>query len=331
MVVYNIQDGAKKLGIHRNSMREKIEAKEIKAIIYHNNKREKVYIPEIMIDFKESDISLDKKVMTFSNIKGGVGKTTIATNFAHAIALLGKKVLFIDTDAQANATRYFGAIAKDGEPTIKHLYQLMMTGESLDKESIQATIKNISFPNAKLDFMPSQLSLGRVVEGVKATITNPHKLLKKIIDLIKDEYDFIIIDTPPSPGISLQMAIFASDEIEIVSDAEDFSVEGLNTLIEEIEFAKDELGANIKIGSIFVNKLENISIHKLYNDRIKEIADLYKVPFVFQVPKLARVKEVQLAKTPLLEYKDELDDEIKASESILTFAVETIKKGRDVK
>lgn len=323
MKVYNSQEAAKRLGISRSSLRQKIESGEIKAISYQMIKRDRIYIPEVLLDFKERKAT-KPKVIAFSNIKGGVGKTTISTNFAHTISLLGKRVLLIDTDAQANATRYLGAIAGDNEPTLKHIYQLMMTGEAIDASIIKEAIKRIDFPNASLDVIPSQISLGRVAEGIKGTVTNPYKLLKKIVDQIKDDYDVIVIDTPPSPGISLQMAIYASDEIVIVSDAEDFSVEGLNTLIEEIEYAKDELEAKIRIGAIFVNKLENISVHKLYNDRIKEIADLYQVPFVYQVPKLVRVKEVQLAKTPLLEYKDELDDEIRASESILMFAVETV-------
>jgi Mrp family chromosome partitioning ATPase len=147
------------------------------------------------------------KVITFSNLKGGVGKTSVASNFAYTMAVLNKRVLLVDMDSQANTSRYFANQYFTGN-SIKNIFDTLMRKETIDKEFVHKYIKTLEFENAKLDLLPSELALGRVVEFSRAVFTMPHKKLNDILKHVKDDYDFIVIDTPPSTGLSLHMAIY---------------------------------------------------------------------------------------------------------------------------
>ena len=266
------------------------------------------------------------KIITFSNLKGGVGKTSVASNFAYTLAVLNKRVLLVDMDSQANTSRYFANKYFTGN-SIKNIFDTLMRKEKIDNEFVHQYIQTIEFDNAKIDLLPSELALGRVVEFSRAVFTMPHKKLNDILKHVKDDYDFIVIDTPPSTGLSLHMAIYASDLMSIVTDAEDFSVNGLKELSSEIEEIEEETDRSITVDSIFINKVKNSKIHEVYIEAIAKLAVEQDIENVFTISDSIRVKEAQNLHVPMLEYKSELDKGLMMSSSIMEYAIEKALQG----
>ena len=274
-------------------------------------------------DFKNKN---GTKIITISNLKGGVGKTSVASNFAYTLSLLHKKVLLVDMDSQANTSRYFANQYFTGK-SIKNIFETLMRKEKIDNEFVRQFIHKVDFENASLDLLPSELALGRIVEFSRAIFTMPHKKLNDILKHVKDDYDFIIIDTPPSTGLSLHMAIYASDMMSIVTDAEDFSVNGLKELSSEIEEIEEETDKSIRVDSIFINKVKNSKIHEVYIEAIAKLAVEQNIENVFTISDSMRVKEAQNLHLPMLEYKRELDKGLTMSASIMEYAIEKALQG----
>jgi chromosome partitioning protein len=283
-------------------------------------------VAEIGGDVKDFQNKNGTKIITVSNLKGGVGKTSVASNFAYALSILNKRVLLVDMDSQANTSRYFANKYFTGN-SIKNIFDSLMRKETIDKEFVRQYVQKLQFDNASLDLLPSELALGRVVEFSRAVFTMPHKKLNDILKYVKDDYDFIIIDTPPSTGLSLHMAIYASDMMSIVTDAEDFSVNGLKELASEIQEIEEETDRSITVDSIFINKVKNSKIHEVYIDAIAKLAIEQNIENVFTIADSTRVKEAQNLHIPMLEYKSELDKGLTMSASILEYAIEKALEG----
>ena len=305
--------------------------------------RSSYYIPNMFVDYAKKVLDFQKiehikgehkdfhnkngtKIITISNLKGGVGKTSVASNFAYTLALLNKRVLLVDMDSQANTSRYFANRYFTGE-SIKNIFDTLMRKEKINSDFVHQYIHKLEFENASLDLLPSELALGRVVEFSRAVFTMPHKKLNDILKHVKDEYDFIIIDTPPSTGLSLHMAIYASDMMSIVTDAEDFSVNGLKELASEIEEIEEETDRAITVDSIFINKVKNSKIHEVYIEAIAKLAIEQNIENVFTISDSTRVKEAQNLHLPMLEYKSELDKNLGISTSIIEYALEKALEG----
>jgi chromosome partitioning protein len=305
--------------------------------------RSSYYIPSIFVDYAKKVLNAKKvenlrgemkdfhnkngtKIITISNLKGGVGKTSVASNFAYALAVLNKRVLLVDMDSQANTSRYFANKYFTGN-SVKNIFDALMRKEKIDKNFVRQYIGKLEFDNASLDLLPSELALGRVVEFSRAVFTMPHKKLNDILKHVKEDYDFIVIDTPPSTGLSLHMAIYASDMMSIVTDAEDFSVNGLKELASEIQEIEEETDRSITVDSIFINKVKNSKIHEVYIEAIAKLAVEQNIEDVYTIADSTRVKEAQNLHIPMLEYKSELDKGLAMSASILEYAIEKALEG----
>ncbi len=344
MEVYKLGEAAKALGLSPEKTRELLDANTIPNIKKSGSKRDTYHVPVLFIDYAKKMLGLEKakefkkldteadlldrfrnrdgtKVVSFSNLKGGVGKTSIAANFAYTLALLNKRVLLVDMDSQANTSRYFANRYFTGE-SIKNLFDMMTRKEEVTGETVRKYIRPVAFENAEIDLLPSELSLGRIVEFSRSVFTMPHKKLNDILKLVRDEYDFIVIDTPPSTGLSLHMALFASDMVSIVTDAEDFSVNGLNELNLEIKEIVDETDHKLHVDSIFINKVKKSNIHGVYIEAIAKLAVSEGIENVFIVKESARLKESQNLHIPLVEYKKELEKKWVIADSMVGYAVE---------
>lgn len=199
------------------------------------------------------------KIISIVNQKGGVGKTTTAVNLGAYLAYLGKQVLIVDIDPQANATSGLGIEHKNLEYGI---YEAII-GHKPIYEIIKRTLQN------GLKIAPSTISLaGAGIELVN--IEDREFRLSRILDSIKDEYDYIIIDGPPSLGLLTVNSLVAADEVLIPIQSEYYALEGLGQLLETIGLVQNNLKPELGImGAIITmfdkrNRLSTSVMNELY-------------------------------------------------------------------
>jgi len=198
------------------------------------------------------------KVISISNHKGGVGKTTSAINIGAGLAGLGKRVLLIDLDPQANLSQSLGII--DQEPNI---YQAIK-GES--------PLKPIQILKG-LDIVPSTLDLsGAEVE--LAGEAGREYILRELIEPLRNSYNYILIDSPPSLGLLTINAFTASDEIYIPLQAQYLALQGLAKLREVIEKITKRLNKGLKLGGVFITQYDSRKV--LNRDIANTIAEHFK-------------------------------------------------------
>jgi len=348
MEIYNVTSLQELLKIKRATLFEKIDENILLSIKKKLKTKTKVYIPSIFLEYLQyhaknffqdeemtlkeylskstSDIypTLQPTIYTNANIKGGVGKTILSVNLAHSFALLKKKVLIIDLDPQANSTDY---LQSRNEKNIKSLMDYYFEHKKFNKEIIKEAISTITYENGNIDIIPSEIMFARSLEYARVMLDNPHRILHKLLKEIKNEYEVIIIDTPPSPGLAQQMALYATDKIIIPTLPDEFSIDGLLDLIKEVNYVKDEFDKpNIDLSAIFINKAKITNIAKANIDMIEQIANQANIENVYKIPDNSRILEAVNLKLPLLEYKPELDVNLKGSEAILEYAcLEIIK------
>lgn len=199
------------------------------------------------------------KVIALVNQKGGVGKTTTAVNLATYLANFGKKILLIDIDPQANATSGLGVKLNQDE---RHVYHAL-----LEPASSSQSIKNTQVDG--LHALPSHTDLaGAVVELVN--VSEREFRLRQAVDLLRDIYDFILIDCPPSLGLLTINGLVAADEIIIPVQAEYFALEGLGQLLNTINLIQNHLHPDLNIrGAVITmfdqrNRLSRSVMNELY-------------------------------------------------------------------
>jgi chromosome partitioning protein len=250
------------------------------------------------------------KIISLSNQKGGIGKTTSAVNLAASLSIKGKKVLICDLDPQGNATSGVG-FRKNAE--LPSIYDVL-TGEKKASETIQAT----SFEG--LDVLPSNIRLaGAEIEMVD--LPNRESILKKSLEEIQTQYDYIFIDCPPSLGLLTLNALAASDGVIIPMTCEFYALEGLSQLTLTIRQVKKLYNPNLEIVGILItmyDKRLNLSrqvlseIQKYYQDKI----------FATKIARNVRLTEAPSYGMPIAYY----DRSSKGSEQYQEIAEELMKR-----
>ena len=250
------------------------------------------------------------KIIAFANQKGGVGKTTTCVNVAAYMAMMGKKILIVDLDPQGKATSGVGIKKSKG---LKTIYDLI-DGESSFDEAIQPTIVENLF------IIPSTVDLaGAEVELIQ--IPQREKVVKKLLDEIKDSYDFILIDCPPSLGLITVNALTASDSVIIPMQCEFYAMEGITQLMNTIRLIKYHLNPNIDIEGVVMTMKEKR--FNLTNQVSNEIIKVFnKKVYVTTIPRNVRLAEAPSHGLPGALY----DSNSKGAEAYLSLAEEILKR-----
>ncbi|MBQ7347516.1 MAG: ParA family protein [Clostridia bacterium] len=181
------------------------------------------------------------KIISFANQKGGVGKTTSAVNIAAALGVLGYKVLLIDLDPQGNATSGVGIMKKTLKVTA---FDMLTTDASADSVTMKTKYDNLSV-------IPTHTTLARA-EYELGDIENGEYVMKNKLASVKDKYDYIIIDCPPSLGMLTVNAMTASDGVVIPMQCEFFALEGLSQLMFTISRIKTHYNKELNVTGILI-------------------------------------------------------------------------------
>lgn len=249
------------------------------------------------------------KVITIFNQKGGVGKTTTVVNLASALANSKKKVLVIDLDPQANATSGLGIDKEQNH----NVYDFLINGN-------EDTILNTD--NKKLDIIPSNGDLAGI-EIELSRENNWQYRLKESIKEIKENYDYCLIDSPPSLGVLSMIALVASDSIIIPVQCEYYALEGVGQLMSTISLVRDTFNSELQIEGVVLCMYDgrtNLSI---------QVADEVKGFFEDKVYKTVIPRNVRLAEAPsfgmsIFDY----DKASKGAKAYLSLAKEVIKRDK---
>ena len=232
------------------------------------------------------------KVISVSNIKGGVAKTTTAATLAAGLNKRGYKVLMIDSDPQMNLTMCFTQEPEDGTPSLYTLYDKGVSIEDIKgqiKEGLDLVLGDFELCSADMEFFKKAGSL---------------KLLSKAIKALETNYDYIILDTPPNLGFLSLNAFMISDCIVTPMAADSFSLRAVRLLKRTLEEVAEEAEKEIPVAGILLTRYTDRTIvAKLLEDSVTKAAELLKTTtFTSRIRQATVVQESQIAKMDLFEY-----------------------------
>ena len=249
------------------------------------------------------------KCIVFVNQKGGVGKTTSAINIGAYIALAGKKVLLVDFDSQGNMSSGVG-VTKD-KPTI---YELLAGMVSSDKAVKQTPVENLDAISASIDLS------GAAIELVDQE--NREYYLKEALAPLKEIYDYILIDCPPSLGILTLNGLAAADSVLVPMQCEYFALEGITLLLQTVKKVQKEINPELKIGGIFFTMYDSRT--RLAQDVVLQVKSYFKeVVFNTIIPRNVRLSEAPSHGLPICKY----DPTCVGAKSYEKLAEEVIRRG----
>jgi chromosome partitioning protein len=251
------------------------------------------------------------KIVAIANQKGGVGKSTTAINLGAYLAMEGQRVLVVDLDPQSNATSGLGVVPRS---TNKQIYDVLVNEIPLEETIVQTS-------TGGLDLAPSSLRLaGAEVELV--SVLSRENRLRKSLEPVKEWYDIILIDCPPSLGLLTVNALAAADEIMIPIQCEYYALEGLVLLLRTIEKIRVYLNPDLRIGGILLTMHDartNIS-----KQVMEEVRKQYpNETFVTVIPRNVRLSEAPSYGKPISQY----DPKSSGAQAYKDLAKEVISHG----
>ena len=249
-------------------------------------------------------------VLTLANQKGGVGKTTTAVNLAAFLGKKKKKVLVIDLDPQGNATSGLGIDKSELDTTI---YDVLVNDEPMADSIWESSANNVSIVPTNINLAGAEIELVNVMSR--------ENVLKEALKPVKDDYDYIIIDCPPSLSILTINALTTSDGIIIPIQGEYYALEGLTQLIDTINIVKKKLNKNLSILGVVLTMFDRRT--QLTRQVQEEVENYFgdKV-FATHIPRNVRLAEAPSHGVAILDY----DKNSKGSKAYEALATEVIKR-----
>nr|WP_303183169.1 AAA family ATPase [Lachnoclostridium phocaeense] len=250
------------------------------------------------------------RIIAIANQKGGVGKTTTAINLSACLAEKGKKVLAIDMDPQGNMTSGLGV---DKDSIEKTVYDLIIGEAQIEEIICKEVLEN-------LDVLPTNIDLS-AAEIELIGIENKEYIIKNEVEKVKENYDFIIIDCPPSLSMLTINAMTTADSVLVPIQCEYYALEGLSQLIHTIELVKERLNSNLEIEGVVFTMYDartNLSLQVVENVKDNLNQNIYKTI----IPRNIRLAEAPSYGMPINQY----DPKSSGAESYRLLADEVIEK-----
>lgn len=252
------------------------------------------------------------RIIAIANQKGGVGKTTTSINLSSCIAAKGKKVLVIDMDPQGNTTSGYGIEKNELENTI---YELIMGDCTVEDCILKEILPNVSVLPSNVNLAAAEIEL----IGVK----DKDFILKNEIDWVKDNYDFVIIDCPPSLNLLTVNAMTTADSVLVPIQCEYYALEGLSQLIHTVNLVKERLNPDLDMdGVVFTMYDSRTNLSNQVVDNVK--SNLKQKVYNTLIPRNIRLAEAPSYGQPINVY----DPKSAGSESYMALAEEVINNNR---
>jgi chromosome partitioning protein len=250
------------------------------------------------------------RVIAIANQKGGVAKTTTAINLGACLAELGQKVLLIDNDPQGNASSGLGI---NRLQTVRCIYDVLINGVPMESVIVQTELEN-------LHLVPATIQLAGAEIELVAAISREMKL-KKALQPIRDRYDYILLDCPPSLGLLTLNALTAADSVLVPIQCEYYALEGLSQLMNTIQLVQKHLNSELELEGVVCTMFDartNLSIQV-----VEEVKEHFKDKLMKTIiPRNVRLSEAPSYGQPIITY----DRRSKGAEVYMELAKEVISK-----
>ena len=251
------------------------------------------------------------RIFCVANQKGGVGKTTTSVNLAACLGAKKKKVLLVDCDPQGNASSGYGIDKSALEQTIYHVL--------IDGTDIREVIQHTEF---KVDVLPANIELAGAEVELVAAISRETRL-KKALDQVAGDYDYIIIDCPPSLGLLTLNSLAAADSVLMPIQCEFYALEGVSQLMNTIDLVRNNLNDKLEVEGVVMTMYDSRT--RLAEQVVAEVRDNFgEAVYKTMIPRNVRLSEAPSYGQPIIYY----DKSSKGAEVYMKLAKEVISRGK---